>query len=80
MSKKEWELNIYPGITFSSFNNGINEQINILIESLDKFSFGEGENIENSELLKKIEPENFNKNYNFKLINKNEDELKVILR
>ena len=75
MSKNEWELNIFPGITFNSLNNGINEQINILIESLDKFSFGEDETIENKQLLKKIEPENFNKNYNFKLINKNVEEL-----
>ena len=64
MSKKEWELNVFPGISFSSLNNGINEQINILIESLDKFSFGDDETIENSQLLKKIEPENINKNYN----------------
>jgi len=54
MSKeKEWKYSIYPVISFESINNNINETLNILIDSIDKFSFGDGENVD-EEKKKKI--------------------------
>ena len=44
MSKNEWELNIFPGITFNSLNNGINEQINIL-NNIDYINENDDNNI-----------------------------------
>ena len=39
--KSESEYNFYPYYKLMSINNNINQTVDILIESIDRFSFGE---------------------------------------
>ena len=69
--KNEWEWNIYDGFTLSSINNAINKSIDIEIDCIDRFSFGE-ESIDENDKKKE---ENKNKNYKGKTNILNEDEI-----
>ena len=51
--KNEWEWNIYDGFTLSSINNAINKSIDIEIDCIDRFSFGEESIDENDKKKKK---------------------------
>ena len=59
--KSESEINFYPFYKICSINNNINPQVDILIESIDRFSFGEDiENEKNGEeKIKKSPPNNY---------------------
>ena len=68
MSKNEWNYSLHNFFSVSSLNNNINPIIDLLIDSIDKFSFGENESItdktenisnEEKEKLKKISKNNF---------------------
>ena len=69
--KNEWEWNIYDGFTLSSINNAINKSIDLEIDCIDRFSFGE-ESIDEKDKKKE---ENKNKNYKGKINILNEDEV-----
>ena len=59
-TKKEWENIFNDTIIVRSINNGIDPIINILIESIDKFSFGEGLDEENvNDLINIYGPNNY---------------------
>ena len=64
--KSESENNFYPFYKVISINNDINPSVDILIESIDRFSFGEDEADENlikkgngEEKIKKLPPNNY---------------------
>ena len=64
--KSEYENNFYPFYKIFSINNNINPTVDILIESIDKFSFGEEIEEGNSakkgggeEKIKKSSPNNY---------------------
>ena len=70
--KTEWNWNIYYGFTLTSFNNGINKSINISIESIDKFSFGENSFNEENDLIKEKKEKNINYDNKINILNKEE--------
>ena len=58
--KEEWLSKDYDSYSISSINNGINPIINILIDSIDRFSFGELlEDEKQNDLIKKNGPDNY---------------------
>lgn len=57
--KSEFETNFYPFYKVFSINNNINPTVDILIESIDRFSFGE--DIDQDKLLQKNNDEELSK-------------------
>ena len=64
--KSESEINFYPFFKVSSINNNINPSVDILIESIDRFSFGEdiedeknNQKLNSEEKNKKLPPNNY---------------------
>ena len=58
--KEEWLSKTYDSYTINSINNGINPIINLLIDSIDRFSFGELIDEEKqSNIIKKNGPDNY---------------------
>ena len=70
--KKEWNWNIYYGFTLTSINNGINKSINLSIENIDKFSFGQNSINEESDLIKEKKEKNINYDKKINILNKEE--------
>ena len=70
--KTEWNWNIYYGFTLISINNGINKSINLSIDSIDKFSFGENSFNEESDLIKEKKEKNINYETKINILNKEE--------
>ena len=57
--KKEWNHKFNEKFSLSSITNGINPIINILIESVDRFSFGENLDDGKNDILRSLGPDNY---------------------
>ena len=93
MSQNEWNISLHNFFSVTSLNNNINPSVDLLIDSIDKFSFGENESItdksdniskEEAEKMKKISKNNFlhfkTENFDENLNNKLNDIEDIIIK